>query len=104
MYSSSPPKPATGRLVTHKSEARLVTVLGGLGLLIGTLLFLLFWFEGISRAGFFFPVVIGLGGGGALARNLVVLPRWADERERQMEHIAGRARALLASPPVEKDT
>ena len=31
------------------------------------------------------------------------LPRWANERARQMEHMAGRARALLEKPPLEDD-
>jgi len=36
---------------------------------------------------------------GALAGNLLGLRRWGDTRERQMEHIADRARSLLQAPP-----
>jgi hypothetical protein len=35
----------------------------------------------------------------ALASNAMRLPRWADEREEQMEHIAARARSLIRPEP-----
>jgi hypothetical protein len=46
-------------------------------------------------------VVLGMFGGMALAAfatNLIRLPRWARERERQMEAIAERAVKLLSNP------
>lgn len=41
-------------------------------------------------------LVFALMGVAALGYNVLRLPRWAQEREEQMEYIAGRARALLA--------
>jgi hypothetical protein len=52
------------------------------------------------------PVVMELAliasmliGGGALGPNLLRLPRWARERESQMEDVAGRTRALIRDRP-----
>jgi len=45
------------------------------------------------------PLVFGLMGGAALALNVLTLPRWAREREQQMEHMTERASALLAGEP-----
>ena len=36
----------------------------------------------------------------ALGSNALRLPRWAEEREQQMEYIASRARALLSAEPT----
>ncbi|MDX1578241.1 MAG: hypothetical protein R3266_07140 [Gemmatimonadota bacterium] len=47
----------------------------------------------------FLPILFALMGGSALAWNALRLPRWADEREEQMERIGARARQLLTSPP-----
>ena len=43
-------------------------------------------------------------GGGALIANLVGLPRWAREREGQMEYLAGRVQVLLGRPPQEEES
>jgi hypothetical protein len=39
----------------------------------------------------------------ALTSNGITLPRWAREREGQMEYLAGRVGALLAEPPEGDD-
>ena len=39
--------------------------------------------------------LFGAMGAAALGSNALRLPRWADEREEQMEHIAARARTLI---------
>ena len=69
-------------------------VLGGLGLLMGAV---------IAAAGK--PdkamVIAGMFGGmglAPLATNLIYLPRWARERERQMEALAEQAVKLLSNP------
>lgn len=56
--------------------------------------------------GFLFPgvgeldvsLMFALFGTGAFARNALTLPRWARERDAQMEYIAERARALITGP------
>ena len=40
--------------------------------------------------------LLGAAGGGALVYNRMILPRWANERDSQMEAIAARVRALTA--------
>ncbi len=42
--------------------------------------------------------LLGGAGAGVLAWNRLSLPRWADERELQMEQIAARVRALVEEP------
>jgi hypothetical protein len=39
-------------------------------------------------------------GAAALGANALRLPRWAEEREEQMERIATRARLLLGAGPA----
>ena len=43
-------------------------------------------------------LILGGAGAGILVWNRFSLPRWADERAAQMQHIAGRARALVEEP------
>jgi hypothetical protein len=85
------------RLSTVKDDA---VVLNGLGLLLGGLS--LIFGAVVAAAGK--PekalAVLGMFGGMALfafGTNLIRLPRWARERERQMEAIAERAVKLLSS-------
>ncbi len=86
------------RLSTLKADAMALNglglVMGGMSLLMGAV---------VAAAGK--PgkalVLIGMFGGIALAAfgaNLVRLPRWARERERQMEAIAEHAVKLLSNP------
>ena len=49
--------------------------------------------EGVDDAGM--ALIFALMGATALATNALRLPRWASEREEQMEHIAARARTLI---------
>ena len=48
------------------------------------------------------PVMLALMGAGALVSNVITLPRWAREREEQMEYIAGRVSELVVAPPSEE--
>jgi len=48
-------------------------------------------------------VFFAIFGGGVLAANNIRLPRWANERERQMEYIANRAKALIGAPTSDDD-
>ena len=91
------------RLGTYKGNAMEVLVVGGVGLLMALIILAAIVSKGKTGLELLFPAVFGMAGGGALVSNFLRLPRWADERERQMEHIAGRARALLEASPVEKN-
>ena len=73
--------------------------MGVAGLVIGLIL-LTMLMTGASplRLELAMMVLVGAGGG-ALASNLLSLPRWAREREGQMEYIAGRVGALLGEGP-----
>jgi hypothetical protein len=78
------------RLGTLKGDAALLNTLGVAGLALGA-----FEFLQSGMLEIFDPLLFGALGMGALLANIVRLPRWADRREQQMEHIAGRASALL---------
>lgn len=86
------------RLSTRKGNAAELNTIGGI--FIGMALFFTVALAAAGRPeALFIPVLFGTMGGGALVANRLRLPRWADERERQMDHIASRARDLLAEPP-----
>jgi hypothetical protein len=70
------------------------------GLAMGLILLTMFLTTGPSPVGLelLMMLLVGLGGG-ALATNILSLPRWAREREGQMEYLAGRVGALLGEPP-----
>ena len=90
------------RMGTRKADASPMSALGGMGLVIGTALLAT---NGLDTATFgptlaaLIPALIAASGGGVLAANILRLRKWAGERERQMEHIAARARGLLDEPP-----
>lgn len=95
---------ATGdrlRLGTHKGNAMAVFTIGAAGLALGLSLLTLFAFEELGRAAMVIPALMAAFGGVALASNVLRLPRWAREREEQMESIAGRVAGLVGdgSPP-----
>ncbi len=91
------------RLGTHKGDATEVTAIGAIFLVMALILVAIMAIAGKTGVALILPALFALTGGGSLAWNFLRLPRWADEREHQMEHIAGRARALLEAPPLEKD-
>ena len=74
--------------------------LGVTGLAMGLILLTMFLTTGPSpvRLELVMMLLVGVGGG-VLASNLLSLPRWAREREGQMEYLAGRVGALLEEPP-----
>jgi len=87
------------RLGTHKGNAQEAMAVGAVFLFMALIMAVAMISKGKIGLELLLPGLFGLAGGGALASNFLRLPRWADERERQMDHIAGRARALLAEPP-----
>ena len=88
------------RLRTHKGGAIALNRMGVAGLAMGLILLTMFLTTGPSpvRLEFVMMLLVGMGGG-ALATNIVSLPRWARDREGQMEYLAGRVEALLGEPP-----
>lgn len=93
---------ATGhrlRLRTHKGNAKALIVAGTMGLILGVLLTAFFFLEQLGRASLVLPVLMAVLGSGVLASSAFRLPRWAQEREGQMEYIAGRVGALLDETP-----
>lgn len=91
------------RLGTRKGSAMEIATAGFVGVFMGLFMFIVFAIRAKTGAEFLIPALFVLAGGGAVASNLLSLPRWADERERQMEHIASRARALLDAPRSEDE-
>lgn len=92
------------RMTTDNSSASEVNALGGIGLAFGMFLLVILFFAGKLDVAFALPAVFGLLGAGALASNVVRLPKWADKREHQMEYIANRAKALVGSIPKDDDS
>jgi len=90
------------RLRTQKGGAEALNRMGVAGLVAGLILLTLFLTGGPSppRLETVMMLLVGLGGG-ALVSNMISLPRWAREREGQMEYLAGRVEALLREPPQE---
>jgi len=88
------------RLGTRKGNAMEVVTLGAVGLFMALIMVVAMVSKGKIGLELLLPGAFALLGGGAVASNLLRLPRWAAEREHQMEHIATRARALLEAPPA----
>ena len=88
------------RLRTHKGGAMALNRMGVTGLAMGLILLTMFLTTGLSpvRLELVMMSLVAIGGG-ALASNVLSLPRWAREREGQMEYLAGRVGALLGEPP-----
>jgi hypothetical protein len=87
------------RLTESMTIAFGTTFLGGLALAFALLIFLILLGKDDPGFRFVVPAFFGLIGGGLIAGTGIVLPRWAREREAQMEHIASRASAIIGSPP-----
>jgi hypothetical protein len=48
------------------------------------------------------PAIFGTAGFSAFLANMLRLPRWADRRSSQMEHVADRAQTIIAGPDVDR--
>lgn len=84
------------RLGTLKSDGLAMNRMGAFGVTMGLIVAIAL--RGDPAA---IPGVLALGsmGAGAFLFNALRLPRWARLRERQMQGVAERTLALLASPP-----
>jgi hypothetical protein len=86
------------RMNTHKTDAKAVTALGVVGMVLGLPLLIT---SGLDVATFgptlavLIPAMMTVAGGGLLSGNFLRLRRWAGERDGQMDYIAERARVML---------
>jgi hypothetical protein len=90
------------RMGTLKGDARARNALGAGGMVASVAWFasLAFWGVPASFADvalYLGPILLGGGGISALISNRVRLPRWAQQRNEQMAHIATRIRSIMGS-------
>jgi hypothetical protein len=85
------------RMRTRKGDAPLTVGIGFLFLVLAIMMLV----DGRDSGEIASSILFLLLGAGAFTYNAVQLPRWAAEREGQMEHIAKRAVDLLSRPPME---
>lgn len=74
------------------------TLMGGFFLAFAVLILLVLLGKTDPGARFVVPGFFGVIGTGLIAGSRIALPRWVEEREAQMQHIASRARALIDPP------
>jgi hypothetical protein len=86
------------RLGTTKGNALALGRIGIAGLLVGLVMALFLLATGEVGDASIFSLFAAFGAA-ALGANALLLPRWAHEREEQMEHIAARARTLIGPGP-----
>lgn len=85
------------RMGTLKGNAASVTAMGVVGLGMGIVFLISLLADGKLAKGLFLPVAFMVMGAAALVSNLVGLPKWARQREQQMNHIANRATELIGT-------
>jgi len=86
------------RLRTRKSDAPGYTTIGVIMLLTSLIILVEAATAGIAMGGIAVALTLLVGGLGMLGVTAARLPRWAREREEQMERVAVRAVGLLATP------
>jgi hypothetical protein len=83
------------RLGTTKGDAAALNALGAAGVATGAFALL----ASVMTGGVFVPLMIGASGAAAFLVNGLRLPRWARQRERQMEFIAAKIETIMAVDP-----
>ncbi|HEX8906584.1 MAG TPA: hypothetical protein VF771_17165 [Longimicrobiaceae bacterium] len=93
------------RLGTLKSDGVAMGRMGVAGVLAGLFLLFFYLLTGELAQNVGLAVLFAGMGAAALGSNALRLPRWAEEREEQMEYIAARARTLIGrdAPEAEGD-
>ena len=89
------------RLGTVKGDALALNRMGAFGIALGFFVSLAPVLNGNPIAAVPGMVALGSLGVGAFVFNALRLPRWVREREQQMQEIAERTRALIASGPLD---
>ncbi len=93
------------KLGTLKGNALAMGRMGSFGVTMGLVMLVIFVLTGqLAAEGLFVPMFLAGMGGAALASAALSLPRWAREREAQMEYIAERARALIGPGEAEPES
>lgn len=87
------------RLSTRKGNAGMVNVWGVTALIVGVIAFGSALLSGGLQGDLFAPWMMCAVGVAALLSNVIRLPRWAQERQQQMEKIATQIDAIIAEPP-----
>lgn len=87
------------RLGTRKGDALETTFVGIMFAVMAVIVAFIMVADGRAGAALMVPALMALGGGGVLVANAIRLPRWAGERERQMDHVAAWTQSLLAAAP-----
>lgn len=87
------------RLGTLKGNASALNVTGA-ALVVTALFMVIMPFISGGSAEVATSALLGAMGAGAIGFNALRLPRWAREREEQMEYIAARAQALITADPA----
>ena len=83
------------RLGTMKADGVALGRMGIVALLAALVMLVFLLASGEVGDNLAMAVLFATMGAAALGANALRLPRWADEREQQMEHIAARARTLI---------
>lgn len=83
------------RLGTVKGNANVANALGAAGLTAGAIAVGALLLRGGPMEAVFGPAMMGVAGIGAFLFNMVRLPRWANQRDKQMEYIAGRIPSIV---------
>ncbi|HEX8692820.1 MAG TPA: hypothetical protein VF746_10395 [Longimicrobium sp.] len=87
------------RLGTLKGDGVALARLGVGGLLAALVMFVVLLLTGAQTDDLEMAALVAAMGAFVLAVNALRLPRWAHEREEQMEYIAARARTLIRAEP-----
>ena len=91
------------RLGTRKGSALEIAGAAGMGLFMALIMTVAMVAKAKTGAELLFPAMFAALGGGALVSTRLRLPKWAAEREAQMEGVAARTRELLSSAPPNDD-
>ncbi len=83
------------RLGTLKGSAVAVTRGGTIAIVFSLVMLAVLAMTGQLEEDFALVLIFAMMGGAALASNVLTLPRWARERDEQMDYIAHRARAII---------
>jgi len=86
------------RMGTFKGNAVSAAVVGTVGIGFGVVTSAILLLTGHGPEAILTPGMLTAAGGAVLGSGFLRLPAWARRRERQMEYIAARARALIGPP------
>jgi len=84
------------RLGTYKGDAHSLNALGATGIAAGAAVFAGMIVSGELVGAIVVPAIFGTAGLTAFLANMLRLPRWADRRSTQMDHMAARAGAIIS--------